>query len=108
MTGYIFDIFSKYKNVIQKDQLIQVIQIFSDLPEEVIKSDIDKVHSLEKPEFLQMCKNLGFRLHYFSKFQSLFIVEFGLKPTGPEAELEAIRHCLDGEPDIKEYMQSSL
>ena len=36
LASYIFDIFSKYKDVIQKDQLLQVIETFSDLPEETI------------------------------------------------------------------------
>ena len=48
------------------------------------------------------------RLHYFQKFQTLFMVEFALKPDKPETELETIKLCLDNEPDLKKYMQKSL
>ena len=48
------------------------------------------------------------RLHYFTKLQTIFVVEFELKPSKPEGELEAIRLCLDGELDLKRCMQKSL
>ena len=48
------------------------------------------------------------RLHYFTKMNTLFVVEFELKPSNPEGELEAIRLCLDGEPDLKQYILKSL
>ena len=43
LIGYIFDIFSKYKEVITKEQLIQVIETLGDLPEEGVKNDLHKV-----------------------------------------------------------------
>ena len=48
------------------------------------------------------------RLHYFTKLQTIFVVEFGLKPRSGEVELECIRLCLDGETDLKRYMQKNL
>ena len=48
------------------------------------------------------------RLHYFTKVQTLFLVEFELKPSMAELELETIRLCLDGEPDLKQYILKSL
>ena len=48
------------------------------------------------------------RLHYFQKFQTLFVVEFGLKPDSLDTELDTIKLCLDNEPDLKKYMQKSL
>ena len=48
------------------------------------------------------------RLHHFTKLQTLFMVEFELRPSAPEVELEAIRLCLDGETDLKAYMQKAL
>ena len=108
LIGYIFDIFSKYKEVITKEQLIQVIETIGDLPEEEVKNDLHKVQALPKQEFIQLCKRLGMRLHYFSKLATLFVVEFELRPSKPEVELEAIRLCLDGETDLKAYMQKAL
>ena len=48
------------------------------------------------------------RYHYFAKFPTLFIVEFGLKISRPSAQLEAIRICLDGETNLKEWTLKSL
>ena len=109
LIGYIFDIFSKYKDVIQKEQLVDVIETLGDVPDEEVKlPDNFKLQALQKPEFIQLCKRLGIRLHYFTKLQTIFVVEFGLKPARPEVELEAIRLCLDGETDLRRYMQTSL
>ena len=80
LIGYIFDIFSKYKDVIHKEQLIKIVETLGDLPEEEVKVDHYKVQTLQKSEFIQLCKKLGIRLHYFSKLSTLFVVEFELKP----------------------------
>ena len=51
ITSYIFDMFSKYKETISRDQLIQVVQTLGDLPEEELKQDLHKVQALKKAEF---------------------------------------------------------
>ena len=109
ITSYVFDMFSKYKDTISKDQLIQVVQTLGDLPEEEVKQDLHKAQALRKPEFQSLCKKIGLRLHYFAKLSTMFLVELEQKPTKPATqELEAIRLSLDGEVDLREYMQKSL
>ena len=86
-----------------------MVQTLGDLPEEELKQDLHKVQALRKAEFQQLCKKIGLKLHYFAKLSTLFVVELEQKPTKPETqELQAIRLSLDGELDLREYMQKSL
>ena len=106
--GYIFDIFAKYKPVILKDQLLQIVDIFMDTDSRQMSQDLQRCETLTKGEFIQLCKRVGLHLHHFNKISTLFDVEFGMTQLGPERELEVIRIALDGELDLKEHFQSKL
>ena len=109
LTGYIFDIFSKYGQVILKAQLRQIVDIFIETESDpALAQDLHRCETLTKPEFQQLCKRIGIRLHYFSKISTLFEVEFGMQSLGHERELEVIRIALDGEMDLKLHFQSKL
>ena len=70
--------------------------------------DLDRCEQLTKPEFMQLCKRVGLRLHHFAKISTLFEIEFGMKQLSADRELEVIRIALEGEMDLKENLQSKL
>ncbi len=78
MIGYIFDIFSKYKQVILKDQLLQVVEIFMDTDSHQLKTDFQRCEVLSKDEFIHLCRGIGLKFHHFAKISTLFDIEFCL------------------------------
>lgn len=52
LTGYIFDIFSKYGQVILKAQLRQIVEIFIETESDpALAQDLHRCETLTKPEF---------------------------------------------------------
>jgi len=109
LSAYIFDIFSKYKPIILKEQLQQVFQIFIDAASNSkLKEDFARCETLTKPEFQKLCRNIDIDFRHFSKISTLFEVELGMTNLSYEKELEVIRIALDGETDLKEYFSAKL
>ena len=80
LINYLFDIFSKYdkKQVIKKDQLLQVADIFMDMGTGGLHQDLQRCESLTKPDFIQLCNRVGLKLHHFAKISTIFEIEFGI------------------------------
>lgn len=53
--GYIFDIFSKYKPVILKEQLLQVAALFMDSESQKLRDYMQSCETLKKVEFIKLC-----------------------------------------------------
>ena len=68
-----------------------------------ILNELQRYETLSKVEFIQLCKKVGIKLHYYAKLGTLLEVEFGQVNLGAERELEVIRIALDGEFDLKEH-----
>lgn len=68
-----------------------------------ILNELQRYETLSKAEFIQLCKKVGIKLHYYAKLGTLLEVEFGQVNLGAERELEVIRIALDGEFDLKEH-----
>ena len=49
---YIFDIFSKYQQVILREQLLQIVEIFMDTAGTSISQDLQRCETLTKSEFI--------------------------------------------------------
>ena len=107
---FIFDIFTKFdkKQVITKEQLMQVADIFMDTGSGGLHKDLNRCEKLNKPEFIQLCNRVGLKLHHFAKISTIFEIEFEMTGFTYERELEVIRIALDGELELKEHFQSKL
>ena len=52
LVEYIFDIFSKYQQVILREQLLQIVEIFMDTAGTSISQDLQRCETLTKSEFI--------------------------------------------------------